>query len=48
MAIISYPPMNYVMKAIWARVMKLGAYGPWGPKATRLYGYWLWLLVMWT
>ncbi len=35
--------MNYVMRAIWARVMKLGGYGPWGPMATRLYGYGYWL-----
>ncbi len=27
MPIIGYPPMNYVMRAIWARVMKLGGYG---------------------
>jgi hypothetical protein len=41
MSIIGYPPMNYVMKAIWARAMRLGGHGPWGPMATRLYGYWL-------
>jgi hypothetical protein len=38
MSIIGYPPMNYVMR--------LGGYGPWGPMATRLCGYWLMAMVI--
>jgi hypothetical protein len=48
MSIIGYPPMNYVMRAIWARVMKLGGCGPMGSNGYKAiwllasgYGYWL-------